>query len=176
MPSAIWPPVSLSRRTSDQPAGAVSVVPAPPRTVTWAIITSLATTPAGTGMVTRLLAPEVLPVAILRKTIGWPPVGVGDAVGVGVGDAVGVGVGDAVGTGVGDAVGVGVGDAVGVGVGDAVGVGVGDAVGVGVGDAVGVGVGEAVGVGVGDAVGVGVGEAVGVGVGVADPGAGWSAT
>src|SRR5579863_5590909 len=93
MPSAIWPPVSLSRRTSDQPAGAVSVVAAPPRTVTWAIITSLATTPAGTGMVTRLLAAEVLPVATLRSAIVPPGPGVGVAVGTGVVVGAGVGLG-----------------------------------------------------------------------------------
>src|SRR5580704_7634568 len=132
MPSAVLVP-RLSRLTSDQPAGGVKVVPVPPRTVTWAIITSLATAPVGTGIVTWLLVAEVLPIAKLRKTIGWPPPGVGDAVGTGVGDAVGTGVGEAVGIGVGDAVGTGVGDAVGTGVGDAVGTGVGDAVGTGVG-------------------------------------------
>ena len=100
MPSAIWPPVSLSRRTSDQPAGAVSVVAAPPRTVTWAIITSLATTPAGTGMVTRLLAAEVLPVATLRSAIVPPGPGVGVAVGTGVVVGTGVDVGTGVGVGV----------------------------------------------------------------------------
>src|ERR1700751_5824000 len=150
MPSAIWPPLSLSRLTSDQPAGAFNVVPEPPRTVTWATITSLATAPAGTGIVTWLLPPEVLPVATLRSAIGPP--GVGVAVGVGVADGLGVGVTRGVG------VGLGVGPGVGVGVAD------------------GFGVGVTAGVGVGLGVGVGVGVVVGVGVGVAEPPAGWSAT
>src|SRR5579872_3214049 len=96
MPWVICRVVSLSRRTSDQPAGAVMAVPAPPRTVTWAIITSLATTPAGTGIVTWLLAPEVLPVATLRNAI---EPGTGVAVGVPVGVAVTVTVGVGVGVG-----------------------------------------------------------------------------
>src|SRR5882724_3776255 len=125
MPSATWPPPSLSRLTSDQPAGAVKVVAAPPRTVTWAIITSLARTPAGTGIVTWLLAAEVLPVATPRTVIGPPGPGVGVAVGAGVGVTVGTGVGVTVGPGVGVTVGAGVGVPMGIGEGVTVGAGVG---------------------------------------------------
>ena len=169
-PSVISPVLSLSRRICVHPAGAVSAVDEPPRTVICATITSFTTAPDGTGIVTWLPPPEgVLAVARFLTAIG-PGAGVGVPDGVGVGDAVGTG------EGVGEItpVGIGLGVKLGVGLGEPVGTGVGEDVGTG--DGVDIGVGEDVGTGVGLLVATGVGVPVGTGVGVAEPAAGRSAT